>query len=171
MNIRRFQITTFMLLCSLFFSSCVTYRYFRDENSALLEKKIQGKRTANILGDSFLTMGTVILGALTGIYLGYTPGMRSLKSVKLTNQSADTLQINLLSDQVWKDSVYCDIRDVRIPPREKCRILLPACATYNLYFSNTIDIEEDDEIIQFSPLTKSKFTLYPGMTTQQTDSI
>jgi hypothetical protein len=164
------EIIVCLLVSTIFLSSCITYHYIRDENSLLLQKKIQGKRTANILGGSFLTMGTLVLGALTGIYIGYTPGMQDLKSVRLVNKSTDTLQVNLLSDQIWKDSVYCDFRDVRIPPGEKCRILLPANALYNLYFSNTVDSEEDDEIIQFNPVSQSKFILYPGMTFQQTDS-
>jgi hypothetical protein len=159
-----------LLISTIFLSSCITYQYIQDQESLLLQKKIQGKRTVNVLGDSFLTMGTVVLGALTGIYVGYTPGMRNLKSVRLINKSTDTLQVNLLSDQIWKDSVYCDIRDVRIPPGEKCRILIPATAQYNLYFSNTMDMEEDDEIIQFNPNMQSKFILYPGMTIQKADS-
>jgi hypothetical protein len=167
---RCFQIIACLVICSIFISSCVTYQYFRDENSLLLEKKIQRKRTANVLGGSFLTVGSVVLGALTGIYFGYIPGMRNLKSVRLINKSADTLQLNLLSDQIWKDSVYCDIRDIRIPPGEKCRILVPANALYNLYFSNTMDSEEDDEIIRINPVTQPKVILYPGMTFQQADS-
>jgi hypothetical protein len=169
-KLRYSEIIICLLVSTIFLSSCITYQYIRDEGSMHLQKKIQGKRTANILGGSFLTAGSVVLGALTGIYIGYTPGMRNLKSVRLINQSTDTLQVNLLSDQIWKDSVYCDIRDVRIPPGEKCRILIPATAQYNLYFSNTMDKEEDDEIIQFNPNSQSKFILYPGMTVQPTDS-
>jgi hypothetical protein len=167
---RYYQIITSLLICITLLSSCITYQYIRDEGSMHLQKKIQGKRTANILGGSFLTAGSVVLGALTGIYVGYTPGMRNLKSVRFINTSADTLQLNLLSDQIWKDSVYCDIRDIRIPPGEKCRILVPVNALYNLYFSNTMDMEADDEIIQFTPASQSKFSLYPGMTLQQADS-
>jgi hypothetical protein len=159
-----------LLLCTIFLPSCITYQFIRDENSLLLQKKIQGKRTANIAGGSFLTLGTAALGVLTGIYVGYAPGMRKLKSVRLINNSADTMQVNLLSDQIWKDSVYCDIRDIRIPPGEKCRLLLPASALYNIYFSNTINSEDDDEIIQVNPMAGSKIILYPGMTIQNADS-
>jgi hypothetical protein len=33
-----------------------------------------------------------------------------------------------------------------------------------------MDMEEDDEIIQFSPNSQSKIILYPGMTIQEADS-
>jgi hypothetical protein len=158
------------LICALFLSSCVSYRYIRDDESLRLQKKIQGRRTANIAGGSLLTLGSAALAFFTGVYIGYVPGENNLKTLKLVNTSTDTLQVNLLSDVFWKDSVYCDFRDIRIPPGEKCRLLVPANGLYNLYFSNTADSEEDDEMIQVSPLAGTKISLTTGMTVSEKDS-
>jgi len=160
----------YTLICALFLSSCVSYRYIRDEDSLHLQKKIQGRRTANIAGGSVLTLGSAVLAFFTGFYVGYMPEGRSLKTLKLVNASPDTLQVNLISDLFWKDSIYCDFRDIRIPPGEKCRLLVPSGGLYNLYFSNTVNSEEDDEVIRVSPLEGSKISLSPGMTLTEKDS-
>jgi hypothetical protein len=161
-----FPITGLLLL-----NSCVSYRYIHNGESLSLQKKIQGRRTANIAGGSLLTVGSVVLAWFTGVYVGYTPGANALKTLRLVNTSKDTLQVNLLSDVFWKDSVYCDIKDIRIPPGERCRVLVPAAAQYNLYFSNTVDSEDDDEMIPVNPLSGRKVVLFPGMTLSETDSI
>jgi hypothetical protein len=158
------------LICALFLWSCISYRYIRDDESLRLQKKIQGRRTANIAGGSLLTLGSAVLAYFTGVYVGYTPGGNSLKTLRLVNTSPDTLQVNLLSDVFWKDSLYCDFRDIRIPPGEKCRLLVPSSGMYNLYFSNTVNSEEDDEMIQLSPLAGAKISLTPGMTVSEKDS-
>lgn len=158
------------LICTLFFSSCVSYRYINNEASLRLQKKIQGRRTANIAGGSLLTLGSVVLAWFTGVYVGYAPGANALKTLRLVNTSPDTLQVNLLSDVFWKDSVYCDFRDIRIPPGEKCRLLVPSNGLYNLYFSNTVNSEEDDEMIRVSPIAGAKISLTPGMTLTPQDT-
>jgi len=158
------------LICTLFLSSCISYRYINNDESLRLQKKIQGRRTANIAGGSLLTAGSAVLAFFTGVYIGYLPGENSLKTIKLLNTSTDTLQVNLLSDTFWKDSIYCDFRDIRIPPGQKCRLLVPSSGLYNLYFSNTPNSEEDDEMIQVSPLTGAKISLTPGMTLSPQDS-
>ncbi len=158
------------LICALFLSSCISYRYIRDEESLRLQKKIQGRRTANIAGGSLLTLGSAVLAYFTGVFVGYAPGANALKTLRLVNTSTDTLQVNLLSDTFWKDSTYCDFRDIRIPPGQKCRLLVPSNGLYNLYFSHTPNSEEDDEMIQVSPIAGAKISLTPGMTLTPQDT-
>ncbi len=153
-----------LLALGILLNSCITYQYIRDPQTLKLQKEIRGTRTGNVLGDSFLTLGSGVVAALTGVYVGYTPGARNLRHLSLLNQSADTLQVNMLTDQVWKDSTYCDFRNIRIPPGEKCRLLVPVNSVYNLYFSNTPDSEEDDEFLEINTSLNSKIILTPGMT-------
>jgi hypothetical protein len=169
---RLYKPFTFLLALSFLLTSCITYTYIRDAESLTLQKDIQSKRAGNVIGDTFLTLASAVVAAFTGVYVGYTPDGRSLKHLSLVNNSPDTMQVNLISDMKWKDSTYCDFRDIRIPPGKKCRLLVPVNSVYNLYFSNTMNSEEDDEFLEIDANAKSKIILSPGMTFQnETDTI
>ena len=148
-------------------SACITPHYILDRNSYSLQKEIKNKRAGNVFGDVFLTMGSTLLALITGVYIGYAPGERSLKKVALKNDSEDSLQVNMLTDMIWKDSTYADVMNIRIPPGETCRLLIPSGAVYNLYFSSTFDTTDDDEFLVLDPSTMKKVTLYPGLTFPQ----
>ncbi len=160
-----FNILTVSLAVLILLSACSTPRYIQDPKSAELQQQIKNKRTGHIFGDVFLTAGSVVLAFITGVYVGYAPGGQSLKKIALQNVSEDSLQVNMLTDMIWKDSIYADMMNIRIPPGKTCRLLIPSDAVYNLYFSNTFDSEEDDEFIRFDPSSsRKKVTLYPGLT-------
>lgn len=144
--------------------ACSTTRYIADPQSLELQKDIRKRRALRVFGDTFLTAGSFVLAALTGIYIGYSPGGQGLKRIALDNTGPDTLQVCMLTDVFWKDSTYADFMNMRIPPGEKARLLVPAGAVYNLYFSNTFDTPDDDEFIQFDTSAMRKTSLYPGMT-------
>jgi hypothetical protein len=153
-----------ILLAAQILGSCITYRYIGDEESLQRQKEIRGKRVGNVIGASFLTLASVVVAAFTGVYVSYIPEDQNLKQIRLVNPGPDTLQVNMFTDQVWKDSMYCDFRNLLIPPGQKCRLLVPSYTAYNLYFSNTPGSEEDDELIEFNTSSKSKIILVPGMT-------
>jgi hypothetical protein len=155
--------TVLSLALVVLFSSCITPQYILDNDSAALQKQIHNKRVGNVFGDVFLTAGSTFLAVFTGVFV-YSPSGNSLKKVALRNNGTDTLQVNMLTDQIWKDSSYADMMDIRIPPGKTARILLPAGAVYNLYFSNTPGTEEDDEFLVFDTNTMRKVNLYPGLT-------
>ena len=155
--------TALFLALVVLFSSCITPQYILDNDSAALQKQIHNKRVGNVFGDVFLTAGSTFLAVFTGVFV-YSPSGNSLKKVALCNNGTDTLQVNMLTDQTWKDSSYADMMDIRIPPGKTARILLPAGAVYNLYFSNTPGTEEDDEFLVFDTNTMRKVNLYPGLT-------
>lgn len=161
-GIKRF--TASMMVILFLLSACSTPRFITDPESFQLQKNIRGKRVVRIAGDTFLTLGTVIVGALTGIYVGYVPGGNSLKRIALGNTGPDTLQVNMLTDVIWEDSTYADFMNIRIPPGKTARLLVPAGAVYNLYFSNTFDTTDDDEFIVFDTSAMRKARLYPGLT-------
>lgn len=160
-------VLTFLLL----FSSCITYRFIRDEKSLKMERQLHGERAGRVVGDSFLVAILGFLSAITNMDLvdGFLPDQK-LSHLTLSNVSSDTLQVNMLAGQALKDSQYCDFRDIRIPPGSKCRLLVPVNCNYNLYFSNTINSEEDDEFMEINTVINLKLKLFPGMTFQK-DSI
>lgn len=166
---RSFRTTALVLSLVMFLSSCSTPRYIHDPASYELQKEIKNKRVGNVFGDVFLTAGSTVLAVLTGFFM-YMPSGQSLKKVALQNTGTDTLQVNMLTDMAWKNENYADMMDIRIPPGKTARLLLPAGALYNLYFSNTPGTEEDDEFLVFDTATMRKVTLYPGLTLP-TDSL
>jgi DNA uptake protein ComE-like DNA-binding protein len=147
--------------------SCITYRFIRNEDTVKMEKGLQGERTGSVIGNSFLMAFFGFLSVITNTDLVnvFLPEQK-LRHLTL----ADTLQVNMLAGQARKDSQYCDFKDIRIPPGEKCRLLVPVNCNYNLYFSNTINTEEDDELLEINTNSNPKIKLYPGMT-NKSDSI
>ncbi|MFZ5429949.1 MAG: hypothetical protein ACOZDD_06940 [Bacteroidota bacterium] len=143
--------------------SCTTPRYIHDEASLIQHKKLLKQRQGNVAMNAVITTGSVILSAITGGSNVYTPSGRELKKITFQNVSPDTLFVNLLTDFITRDNIYCDIMDIRIPPEKKCRLLLPNGIRYNVYFSNTPE-PEDDEMIEVQTAGKRRIILYPGMT-------
>jgi hypothetical protein len=172
---KRFFLNTrfliYLLAFLLLFSSCVTYRYIRDEGTLKRERALQGERAGNVIGNSFLMVIFGFLAAVTGTDLGeeFLPEQK-LRHLTLSNTGTDTLQVNMLAGEARRDNQYCDFRDIRIPPGTKCRLLVPVNTAYNLYFSNTPDSEEDDEWLEINTNSGRKIKLFSGMTNKK-DSI
>lgn len=152
-----------LLIIILITISCASSRYIYDEASIARQKKLKGNRAGNVVGDAFLTTGSIVLAAFTGVYINYIPEGRNFKKITLQNASDDTIQVNMVTDMLWNDSIYCDFMDIRIPPNEKCRLLVPEGALYNVYFREIMDTE-DDEMVEINPGSRRKLILYPGMT-------
>jgi hypothetical protein len=150
--------------------SCTTPKYIRDEASLAQHKKLLKQRQGNVAMNAVITTGSVILSAITGDSYIYTPTGRELKKITFQNSSPDTLYVNMLTDFITRENLYCDIMDIRIPPEEKCRLLLPRGILYNVYFSNTPE-PEDDEMIEVDTYRKRKVILYPGMTVPKDTTI
>lgn len=145
------------------FLSCTTTRYIHDEASLIRHKKLKNDRAGNVIVDALFTTGSLMLSAIIGGGNLYTPDGNQFKKITLQNTSVDTLFVNMLTDFIIQDSIYCDIMDIRIPPLEKCRLLLPSGILYNVYFSDTHE-PEDDEMIEINTSLKRRVILYPGMT-------
>lgn len=144
--------------------SCTTGRYIHDEASLNRHKQLKAMRAGNVIGNALLTTGSIILSALIGSdEVAMPESDKQLRKITLSNTSSDTLTVNMLTDFQINDSVFCDFMDIRIPPGENCRLLMPFRAVYNLYFSNTPD-PEDDEMIEINTGSKRRIVLYPGMT-------
>jgi hypothetical protein len=95
--------------------------------------------------------------------VGWYPSEQKFKKLNLVNPTNDTIYVNMLTDVLWDEFDYCDFMDIRIPPKMECKVLVPIDATYNLYFSDTPQ-SDDDEMLEIFTSDLSKLSLYPGIT-------
>lgn len=104
---------------------------------------------ANVFGG--ILIGTVSLVAST--YIGeeivWEPTHQNFKKLRLINPTLDTLNVNMLTDVYLDKDDYCDFMDIRIPPAQNCRVLVPVNAVYQIYFSNTPQ-NDDDELLEIN---------------------
>lgn len=149
-----------ILLTILFSGGCNSYNYIYDNSSRERQHELQNKRAGNACGDVFLVFGSILFEATTGVYVGYMPEGQNFRRIKLVNPTSDTLYVNMLTDLYWDNENYCDFMDIRIPPGEKCRLLLPIDANYNIYFGATENPEED-KLLEFNTSLVRKVKLIP----------
>jgi len=71
---------------------------------------------------------------------------RAFKKISLLNESADTLSVNMVTDIVWKETGYCDIMGIVLPPGATQKLLVPYPAAYNVYFKTPYTEEEKFEL-------------------------
>jgi hypothetical protein len=156
---------TYVLLWNIIivFCSCSSPKYFHDISSFNRQKEIRNTRSANVLGDVLVGSVTIVASACIGEEIEWQPTEQNFKKLCLINPSTDTVYVNMLTDIYWDKNDYCDFMDIRIPPKQSCRILVPVNAVYNVYFSGTPQ-NDDDEMIEINTSEKSRINLLPGMT-------
>lgn len=125
--------------------------------------ELKKHRSGNVFADIGLTIASIFVSTAINFNLGLYPEGQDFKKLKLINPTADTIYINMLTDVYWDKENYCDFMDIRIPPDEKCKALVPVDANYNLYFSHTPE-SDDDEMLQIKTSNIKKISLYPGLT-------
>lgn len=146
-----------------FILGCSTPNYFHDASSFERQKELKKHRSGNIFTDIGLTLTSIFVLAATDVNIGLYPQGQEFKKMKIINPAEDTLYVNMLTDVYWDENNYCDFMDLRIPPKQKCKILVPVDAVYNIYFSNTPQAD-DDELIQLNTNELNKIALYDGLT-------
>jgi hypothetical protein len=52
----------------------------------------------------------------------------------------------MVTDIVWKETGYCDIMGIVLPPQAKQKLLVPYPAAYNVYFKTPYSEEEKLEV-------------------------
>lgn len=160
---RKLKSISFFLSVSLFFCSCSSQQYFFDASSRERQKELRKSRSGNVFTDVGLMLASMFVMATLEVDAGIFPEGQEFKKLKLINPTTDTIYVNMLTDVYWDYEDFCDFMDIRIPPNEKCPILVPVNANYNVYFSNTPD-EEDDEMLQINTDDFKRLSLYPGLT-------
>ena len=153
----------FIILSSLIFLfSCTTGQYIHDTGSIKRQKEMHRTRTGINVGDVAIQMLNVITVASLNLDMEPETTPRSFKRIKLYNHSNDTMRVNLLTNVFWKDEQYNDIMDIRIPPNQFTRLMVPLGAEYNVYFRDTA--EGQDEMITINTSRYKRVGLTPGMT-------
>jgi len=147
----------------LLITGCSTPKYVFDKQSHERQKELRKHRSGNVFTDIGLTLTSIFVLAAADYDLGLYPQGQEFRKMKVINPSKDTLYVNMLTDVYWDEDNFCDFMDIRIPPKEKCKILVPVDAVYNIYFSGTPQ-PNDDELIQLNTNDLKKIALYPGLT-------
>jgi len=138
-----------LLVVILCFCACSAPKYIHDISSFNRQKEIRNTRSAHVFGDILIGSVTIIASAYIGEEIEWEPTLQNFKKLSLINPTTDTIYINMLTDIYWDKNNYCDFMDIRIPPKQSCRILVPVDAVYNVYFSNTLQ-NDDDELLEIN---------------------
>jgi hypothetical protein len=134
------------ILTTISISSCTSTRYLTDDTSIERQKDMKRNRTGGNVGDVFLNLASFVLSATLNTGYEVYSSEREFKRISLVNESADTLFVNMVTDIVWKETGYCDIMGIVLPPGAKQKLLAPYPAAYNIYFRTPYSDEENLEI-------------------------
>lgn len=159
---RILELSLFSILVFLI-QSCTTPKYFYDSSSHERQKELRSCRSDNVFCDIMSGIGSVFMGAILDTEIEFYPDDQQFKKLHLRNPTSDTIYVNMLSDVIWDKEDYCDFMDIRIPAHLTCKVMVPLETTYNLYFSNTPQ-NDDDEMIEIFTTDVKKISLYPGLT-------
>jgi len=152
---------SFVILLILL-SSCVTSAYIKDEESINRQKEMRKHRTGINFMEAGVMLASAVGEAFSGVNIYPEPLPQSFRKLVLINKSQDTLFINMVTDQIWKDSVYCDIRDIVLPSLESAKVIVPMGASYNIFFRNDYNAP-DDEKMEINTAEVGRVRLKPGM--------
>jgi hypothetical protein len=133
------------IILSLIFS-CRTSGYITDEESIQRQKEMRRYRTGVNLADVTLLITSSVSTAFTGINIYPEPQSKSFRKIKLISESKDTLFINMVTDWIWRDSAYCDIRGIVMPPLKSAKVIVPLGAAYNIFFRNDFNAPDDEKL-------------------------
>jgi len=153
----------FLLIILLLFQACASPKYFYDESSYKRQEELRNSHSSNIFEDIITGFGIILAGVVLETEIEFVPTDQQFKKLKLSNTSKDTMYVNMLTDVYWDENNYCDFMDIRIPPLEKCKVMVPIDASYNLYFSTT-PRNDDDEMLEIFTTDIKRISLSPGIT-------
>lgn len=142
--------------------SCTSTRYLTDEKSIERQRDMRSHRTGGNIGDVCINFATLAFAAILNTGYEVYSSERTFKKIAILNESNDSLYVNMVTDVVWKESGYCDIMGIALPPRSQQKLIAPYPAAYNVYF-RTPGAEEEKLEIRTDNKHK-RFKLHPGMT-------
>lgn len=150
-----------LFISLLIFSSCVTSAYITDQESIERQKEMRKYRTGVNFADVGLLIASSAGAVLTGVEIYPGPQPQSFRKLVLVSESKDTLFINMVTDWRWKDSVYCDVREIVMPPLQSAKVIVPMGAAYNIFFRNDYNAP-DDEKVEINTAETGRIRLNPG---------
>ena len=156
------KFTSLVLAVLICFGGCTNTRYMTDPLSRGRQRDMRKHRIGNNVGEVFLNFFSFILSEAIDSEYEMSKSERAFKKITIVNESPDSLFVNMVTDIVWKESGYCDIMGIALPPKAKQRMLVPYPAAYNVYFKTPYSEEENIEIRTDNK--HRRFVLRPGMT-------
>jgi len=136
------------------FSSCVTSAYITDQESIERQKEMRKYRTGVNFADVGLLVASSAGAIFTGVNVYPDPKPQSFRRLAMISESKDTLFVNMVTDWIWKDSVYCDIREIIIPPLKTAKVIVPMGAAYNIFFRTDFNAPDDEKVEMNTAETK-----------------
>ena len=151
--------------------SCSTGKYLTDPNSVKRHEEMRKARKKLNVTEVVRTVGSVVVAAASNgrVSARYASEGKQFRKMNFYNISADTLYINMLSDHRTEAGDFYDFRNIKLPPQETCRLLMPVGIACNVYFRNTREPAEGEEMIEVNSGGKRKIFLYSGMTVPRVD--
>jgi len=158
----RIKTITLGLAAIIWFGGCASTRYLTDSTSIERQHDMRKNRTGVNVGDALLSFANLFISGALNTEYEVIQSERSFKRITLINESPDSLFVNMVTDVVWKESGYCDIMGIVLPPSSTQKLLAPYPAAYNVYFRTPFTEEEKIEIRTDS--NHRRFVLRAGMT-------
>lgn len=151
-----------IMAATLIWGSCTNTRYLTDSESIGRQKDMQKHRTGVNTGDVLISFVNLFISGALDTEYEISQSERAFKRITIVNKSADSLFVNMVTDIVWKETGYCDIVGIELPPGAKQKLIAPYPAAYNVYFRTP---ESEEEILEIRTDNKHKrFKLRAGMT-------
>jgi hypothetical protein len=145
-------------VCSV---SCTSTRHLTDSISIDRQHDMRANRAGVNIGDVFINIANLFISGALNTGFEVSQSERSFKRITIVNESTDSLFVNMVTDVVWKESGYCDIMGIVLPPGAKQKLLTPYPAAYNVYFRTPFTEEEKLEIRTDGK--HRRFVLRPGI--------
>jgi len=152
------------MAATLFCGGCTSTRYLTDDTTIKRQHEMRSSRAGGNVGDVFINFASFFASALLNTGYEVYSRDRAFKRITISNESTDSLYVNMVTDVVWKEDGYCDIMGIALPPGARQKVLAPFPAAYNVYFRTPESTEEKLEV-----RTDGRFRvirLKPGMTLQ-----
>ncbi len=140
MNLKSSFVSVMVLV--ILFSSCTGTRHLTDSTSIGRQHDMRKHRTGVNVGDIALSFVNLIFSMAMDTEYEMSQSEQAFRRITVVNESSDTLFVNMVTDIVWKESGYCDIMGIVLPPQAKQKLLAPYPAAYNVYF-RTNDTDEE----------------------------
>jgi len=158
----RLKLISLVLVAIICLGGCTSTRYLTDSKSIGRQRDMKKHRVGNNVGDVFQNIFNMVLSEAIDAEYEMTKSDRAFKKISIVNESTDSLFVNMVTDVVWKESGYCDIMGIVLPPGARQKLLAPYPAAYNVYFKTPYSEEEKLEVRTDNK--HRRFVLRPGMT-------
>jgi hypothetical protein len=138
--------TLFGFIILICMGGCTNTRYLTDLQSIDRQHEMRKQRSGINAADILLNSTTLILSIVSNSGYEIIPSERAFKRIIIVNEFPDSLIVNMVTDIVWKETGYCDIMGIVLPPKARQKLLAPYPAAYYVYFKTPTSAEDSMEI-------------------------